>query len=233
MLKGVSLFISFFFEGKQLKIPLNSTLARNFPQVQKNFLSFFDVACRNAKANRFSRCHRNKKKKKNSISINQSFLHSIHSFNSLKKKKELFKTDHATLIQNIKNLCKSKFSHVQFAARRLFSIIQSESWIEFAYSHYRSSGDLIFEDLTAPLPLGPSQNYPLMPSLVLGLCSNGLDRVTLQTMPNLGFLLDELFFHKLFKFLINNQNQLDSVILFFFGFHFLFFLLKISFFFCD
>jgi len=148
------------------------------------------------------------------------------------------------LVQNVKNLCKSKFSHVQFAARRLFSILQSESWLEFAYSHYRSSGDTIFEDLTSAVnSLG---QYALMPSLVLEMCIQGLKKVTVQTMPNLGFLLDELFFHKIFKFISSNVNQLDdvslyllvsllsfsslylSLFLFFFSFSLFFFSLSLS-----
>lgn len=68
---------------------------------------------------------------------------------------------------------------------------------------------MIFEDLTSPL--NSLSQYGLMPSLVLEMCIQGLKKVTVQSMPNLGFLLDELFFHKIFKFISSNITQLDDV----------------------
>jgi hypothetical protein len=114
------------------------------------------------------------------------------------------------MIVNVKLLCKSKLTHVQFAGKQLFEILQSPAWLDFVHSHYRSSGEQIFEDFTIVTKFSNS-NYPLISQCVLDMCLNGLANVTVQTMPNLGFLLDELFFFKVFKFITTNTTQLDAV----------------------
>ncbi|KAL6072274.1 Armadillo-like helical domain-containing protein [Balamuthia mandrillaris] len=74
----------------------------------------------------------------------------------------------ADIITHIRALCFSKFVHCQYVARRLFSILQSQTWEQSLYDYYRNSSDTLLRDLTAlPRSLtsssSPSASSPNIP----------------------------------------------------------------------
>eukprot|EP01101_Sappina_pedata_P005015 TRINITY_DN222_c2_g1_i1.p1 TRINITY_DN222_c2_g1~~TRINITY_DN222_c2_g1_i1.p1 ORF type:complete len:915 (-),score=268.97 TRINITY_DN222_c2_g1_i1:341-2899(-) len=67
--------------------------------------------------------------------------------------KELLKSDAADVINNLRNLCSSKFLHVKWATRRLFTILQEKEWVDFLFEKYPIS-PLFEKDLLSQKSIG-------------------------------------------------------------------------------
>jgi len=116
---------------------------------------------------------------------------------------ELLRSDPVKLIENIRGLFRSKFSHTKYSLRRIFDIfqkdsMQKDSWMEFLLAYYAKNEDILLEDLSAD---SKSSSCPLYTELVSGVFIKLLEGVReSKNFKNVSFLFaGELFFKMLKK----------------------------------
>ncbi|KYQ93311.1 hypothetical protein DLAC_05978 [Tieghemostelium lacteum] len=83
------------------------------------------------------------------------------------------KADGIFLLDRIKCVCESKLKHVQFAARRLFSVISKSPWVDFVYKEFNKDPDSSIKDFVGSDEKKPSS---LLLELTLEFFVSSLDR---------------------------------------------------------
>eukprot|EP01132_Coremiostelium_polycephalum_P004149 gene4149-5190_t len=107
------------------------------------------------------------------------------------------------IMPHLRDLCHSKFLHSQFAARRIFSILQEEQWKEFLYSEYMEK-DTLMTDLTISNEKGSNS---LLSELVFNMCINALDSITSSaSKPAVKFLLNETIFYQIYNAVVKSKK---------------------------
>ncbi|EGC30806.1 hypothetical protein DICPUDRAFT_4465, partial [Dictyostelium purpureum] len=85
------------------------------------------------------------------------------------------RAENSNLYGRVKKICDSKLKHVQFAARRLFSVFGKAPWVDFVYKEYNKEPEAC---LSVTDFIGNDEKRPsnLLLEMLLELFSNSLDR---------------------------------------------------------
>eukprot|EP01133_Synstelium_polycarpum_P002516 gene2516-2875_t len=109
------------------------------------------------------------------------------------------------LLPHIRDLCHSKFLHSQFAAKRLFAILQEDGWKDFLYTEYTNDKDALITDLLQSTEKGSNS---LLSELVFNMCISTLEGMTSSgaAMQSVGFLLKEELFYKIYNAIVKSKK---------------------------
>jgi len=124
--------------------------------------------------------------------------------------KEYLQSKEADLVNNVRSLAKSRFSHVQYAARIMFDIISGRAWGHLVSEAYSTSPDLLLADLQTP-------NYYRKPSLLSSLVLSMFIRDLQEKQTQLTEVSTEESGERgnagaLSKFLVSSSNYWSSLI---------------------
>ncbi|EGG17533.1 armadillo-like helical domain-containing protein [Cavenderia fasciculata] len=112
-----------------------------------------------------------------------------------------------SILPHLRDLCNSKFLHSQFAAKRVFSILQEDGWKEFLYAEY-SEKDALISDLMFAKELTPSKL-----KISISKAGSAHQNSSTTTFSNKGSLLSDLALNMCISTLdgINSSAQIPSV----------------------
>ncbi|EFA80562.1 armadillo-like helical domain-containing protein [Heterostelium album PN500] len=110
-----------------------------------------------------------------------------------------------SLLPHIRDLCHSKFLHSQFAAKRLYQILQEEAWKDFLYLEY-SEKDVLITDLLSACEAGSKS---LLSELVFSMCTSTLETINSNASSSVRFLLNEQLFFQIYN-AITKSKKSDS-----------------------
>ncbi|EGG24743.1 hypothetical protein DFA_02987 [Cavenderia fasciculata] len=105
------------------------------------------------------------------------------------------RADSSFLFERVKGVCDSKMKHVQFAARRLFSVLAKAPWIDFIYKEYTKDPESAVRDFLGDDDKKPSNlllemtmdffNVALDRTMEVVNASNPISNTTINTTPPL------------------------------------------------
>ncbi|KAF2073733.1 hypothetical protein CYY_004966 [Polysphondylium violaceum] len=113
------------------------------------------------------------------------------------------------LITHLRDLCESKFNHSQFAAQRIFTILQEEQvWREFLFAEYSENTKKMESQLLTDLTnCDEKGKTTLLSRLVFNLCMNTLENISTPVSKHVyKFLLNEFIFYQLFNSIIKSKK---------------------------